>query len=103
MFTFAKTIPNVPVSFDSELRGIATVVSRTRAAEAVAFTFKGVKHAVVLQHLFHGETFANGAKVHEWFSCFGHRIILFEGSAEIPKRAHARWNLVWGEFYHADR
>ena len=103
VFAFAETVPDIPVSLDAELRGIAAVVNRTRTAEAVALAFEGVKHAIVLQHLFHRETFADGAKVHEWFSCFGHGIILFEGSAEIPKRAHARWNLVCLDFSTRER
>jgi hypothetical protein len=48
----------------------------------------------VLQYLFHREAFADGAKIHEGLSCFGHTIILLKVLWKFRRCALARWNLV---------
>ena len=78
MFALTEAVPDVLFSFDPELGWVGAFMDRAWAGQVVSAVFEGAKHAIVLQHLFHGDPGTDVPEINERF--LGHGIFSFRGS-----------------------
>jgi len=65
MLALAEAIPDVFADAHPELRRVAALVDRTRAAQAVAAPLEFVQEAIMFKHLLHGDGRFDGLEVNE--------------------------------------
>ena len=65
VLALAETIPDAFADADAELRRVAALVDRTRAAQTVCAPLELVQEAVVFKNLLHGDGRFHGFEVNE--------------------------------------